>query len=335
MTCEAIRQLLLSLDMDPASRQRVAEALSHVNSCQACHEAMRDFDRLSGVLRTTTAGFAEARSDALQHGDEPSTQPPELFFEQTSPAGGWAMFEEKLLAAATGAGRSRPVFIGARRWISALAGLAAMLLVGWAAFQLGRKTTGDARRIVQAPETAPAVAMVVGSGLSPDEVARRVRAFDAIDRSFNGQTRWLMFSADNAEIGLSDQVRNAQAPTTRGAKVLLVRLNLVRGAEVVSKAELLIVAGTTANVVVRTEFGPVQYHIVTCASDPMQLSVQLQVPQEPGGIATTVAPNGSQAILGTHLELKPYMDASAGRLVFGHEAFDLQVAAASSDLPGS
>lgn len=144
-----------------------------------------------------------------------------------------------------------------------------------------------------------------------------------------------MFSGSSeAGVGLIDQC--PQSPPTRGSgeKILLLRLNLAHGADVVSQADVLIVAGTTANVVVPTKLGQLQYHIVTSAVDPMRLRVQVQVAGE-GGTGNAAGPNQSPAgmataVLGTSLQLEPYHGANAGRLFVDREAFDLQVAAAAA-----
>ena len=205
-----------------------------------------------------------------------------------------------------------------------------MVLVGWAAFHLGKQTAG----IRGTPASVP---LMADMGLSPDDVAQKVRAFGAVDQSFDGQAGWLLLSANNTDVGLN-QSAGSQRPTTRGAgtKVLLVRLNLVRGTDVVSEADVLIVAGTTANVVVPTKLGiPLQYHIVTSARDPMRLRVQVQVPRQGvvERVANMPASGPNMAELGTSLDLQPYRDATAGRLVLDRESFDLQVAAATSNLP--
>ena len=215
-----------------------------------------------------------------------------------------------------------------------------MVLIGWTAFHLGKKVSSGVAGapIGPVPDDGPSRPMLVR--LSPDDVAEKVRTFDAVDHSFYGLTRWLMLSGPNdTDVGLINQC--PQGPTQRraGDKILLVRLNLRRGADVVSEADVLIVAGTTANVVVPTKLGvPLQYRIVTSAVDPMRLQVQVKVPK-PGSVEMAAssqenALSSETAVLGTSLELEPYHDASAGRLVVGRQAFDLQVAAAASSLPG-
>ncbi len=209
-----------------------------------------------------------------------------------------------------------------------------MIIVGWGAYRLGEAA------LCSGPDRGFVLFSVGCRTLSPDDVAEKVRAFDVIDHNFDGRTRWLMFSGSSeAGVGLIDQC--PQSPPTRGSgeKILLLRLNLAHGADVVSQADVLIVAGTTANVVVPTKLGQLQYHIVTSAVDPMRLRVQVQVAGE-GGTGNAAGPNQSPAgmataVLGTSLQLEPYHGANAGRLFVDREAFDLQVAAAAApNLPG-
>jgi hypothetical protein len=335
MTCDDIQQLLLSLELDQQSRQGAFEALAHLESCVPCRLALQDYDKLTALLRP-----GQRFDESL-----PPLESPESDIEQSklpdqsnvSPTGGWEAFESKLLAASRG-GRWRPLAMRAHWWIPALGGLAAMVLVAWGAFHLGKRASSAGAPVVRLPVVGPPNSTLVR--LSPDDVAEKVRTFDAIDHSFDGQARWLMLSGpNNADVGLISQC--PESPTTRGTddKILLVRLNLIRGADVVSQADVLIVAGTTANVAVPTKLGvTLQYHIVTSALDPMRLRVQVQVPGEGGAVkvaaAHPLASGTAAAVLGTSLELEPYLDASAGRLVVDRQEFDLQVAAAASSLPG-
>jgi hypothetical protein len=341
MTCDDIRQLLLSLELDEESRRQVFEALAHLESCEPCRTALRDFDKLAALLHTgkhldeSLPPVVGAEADETPSAADLSPMLPDR--SGVSPTGGWEAFESKLLAAARG-GRQRPLLMRINRWLPALGGLAAIVLVGWGAFNLGMKASalGSGAPVAKVPSVGPPKATLVR--LSPDDVAEKVRTFDAIDHSFDGQTRWLMLSGpNNTDVGLINQCPESPATRRAGDKILLVRLNLVRGGDVVSQADVLLVPGTTANFVVPTKLGvPLQYHIVTSALDPMRLRVQVQVPGGAVSVAAArqVASAPATAVLGTSLELEPYRDASAGRFVVDRQAFDLQVAAAASSLPG-
>lgn len=304
---------------------------------------MRDFDQITSLLqggRRVERLPIDTSDDAAvtfpQQADRTIADP-----ASDAPAGGWEAFERKLLAASRGRARQRPVAVRSQRWIPAAASLAAMVLIGCFAFRIGRQSVGHGSpRIAEVPATAPSVTTVANVRLSPQDVEQGIRAFGAVDQSFDGRTRWLLLSANSTDVGLNNQgppYFNGRSANEANEKLLHLRLNLLRGAEVVSKADVLIVAGATANVIVPTRLGSIHYHIVTSALDPMRMSVQLQVlgKEAAQGIARSDLPVTGEAILGTNLDLKPYTDASAGRLVLGPQAFDLQVAAAASQLPGS
>ena len=92
----------------------------------------------------------------------------------------------------------------------------------------------------------------------------------------------------------------------------------------VSNADLVIVPGTAATVTVPTKQGnPVRYHVVTFADHPTRLAVRVEMPQQ----GTPGAPEAT-AVLGTSLELQPFRETAAGRLVTRSGAYDLMVAAA-------
>jgi hypothetical protein len=356
MTCDDIQQLLLSLELDEDSRRGVFEALAHLQSCEPCQLALRDYDKLTALLGTgEDLDEALPAIDRLDEHHQPSTtadSPPTLADQASvSPTGGWEAFEKKLLAAARGGrqrggrqrgGRQGPVSMRIHWWLGALGSVAAMVALAWGAYHLGKNAPGARGEtpVVNLSSVGTPNSTLVR--LSPDDLAEKVRIFFAIDHTLDGRARWLMLSGLNSiDVGLIDQC--PQGPTTRGIgdKILLVRLNLVCGNDVVSQADVLIVAGTTANVVVPTDMGvPLRYHIVTSALDPMRLRVQVQVPGEAGAVEVATSHQAvsasATAVLGTSLDLEPYLDASAGRIVLGRQTFDLQVAAAaaSSSLPG-
>jgi hypothetical protein len=218
--------------------------------------------------------------------------------------------------------------------------------VGWVAFQVGQRSDlhdrGDENLLSAASAAtrpaAPAHALPLAAipiSLGPADVAQQVRAFGEVDQVFDGRTNWLMLSANATDVGLSDQPDNSATPATQstttigsdvaaaGRKLLLVRLNLTSGTEVVSNADLIIVPGTAATVTVPTKQGtPVRYRVVTFADHPNRLAVRVEMPQSgPGAMDAT-------AVLGTSLDLQPFRETAAGRLVTHTGAYDLMVAAA-------
>lgn len=117
-SCDQARQVLLDPGLDEEKRERTFAALVHVNGCQDCQAALRDFDRIREV-------FASCRSDA-------------------DPPGGWQAFEERMTCSRRLQMRRAP-----RRWDS----VAASVLIGGLMFIAGGELRPAAS--VVAAATAP------------------------------------------------------------------------------------------------------------------------------------------------------------------------------------
>src|SRR3954454_10252390 len=63
MTCDAVRQLLLNLDLDAPARRRLAAALAHLEGCKQCTLAFHDFDRLAGLMSPGPRAHASDEPD--------------------------------------------------------------------------------------------------------------------------------------------------------------------------------------------------------------------------------------------------------------------------------
>ena len=151
-----------------------------------------------------------------------------------------------------------------------------------------------------------------------DEVMGRVQTFDEINQFFDGRTRWLLLSRGDTELGLDESTSPATRPALGSGRVALLRLKLLRGNDVVSDTDLLIVPGANAELVVSTSGGALlRYRVVTSASKPGL--VELRAELRP---ATAVEP---QAALATHLQLIPDRATSAGQLVTPTGAYNLAV----------
>lgn len=275
----------------------------------------------------------------------------------------------------TGAGRRLPAAFG--RWLPAGAAVAASLLVAFGGFRLGRQA-GNTVVIVQPPPQTGVVqptvtsptATAVTMALAPADVAQKVRTFREVNQAFDGRTGWLLLSGDQSDVGLIDAPASTSqdtSPVTQpaegtggppetagdprpasrpagpqggglGRKVVLVRLHLLRGADVVSDVDLVIVPGTTASVTVPTTDGTrLRYYVGTSADDPTRLAVRVEVPEQgsPAGGVREPGGDAAVAVLGTSLQVEPYHDVAAGRLVTPAGAYDLKIAAASSPLLAS
>lgn len=105
-SCDMARTTLFDSEVDAEQRKRLTEALAHLDGCEACQAAVRDYDR----IRDTLASF---RSDA-------------------EPEGGWSAFENRLLQV-----RLQPKPWRAQNWYA----LAASVLIGALGFDVGRLWT--------------------------------------------------------------------------------------------------------------------------------------------------------------------------------------------------
>ncbi|MHC4715863.1 MAG: hypothetical protein ACYS5V_02745, partial [Planctomycetota bacterium] len=160
---------------------------------------------------------------------------------------------------------------GASRWLRwpALATLAAAaMVVGAALWHLhlhGLPRTGR--------DDSAALA---AASLSPAEVDRHRRMFESVSEVFEGRTTWVALANGTSDIGL----RPAAVDRTH---VLLLRLVMSRQGKVVSNADLVMVAGQDARVVVPLADGrSVRYHVAS-GSEAGPLAVLAKVTGSPAG----------------------------------------------------
>lgn len=332
MNCQSTQQHLLDLGLDPDVRRRNIDAVEHLRDCPDCREAMQSYDQLAdAALPTDHSGSADETEDV-----------------SCLPVGGWAAFEARLQKTVTDAaagerfesargsssvGDAPPIRLpSADSGSRGSAGLLRPWLVGGAvaaSLMIGWSLRGWAPPQFASPQLAttpgtPAVADPKASAapLASADLQQQLKVFREVDRVFDGRTGWLMTTTTSnvSDVGLtSDQTA---APRSDG-KLLVVRLNLVRGDGKVSGTDLVIVPGVSASVAVPTGDATMHYRIETSAADPMQLAVRLEMPpgEESGAAGTT-------NVLGTQLRLQPYVGAMAGRLVTPGGTFDLNVSAA-------
>jgi hypothetical protein len=121
-----------------------------------------------------------------------------------------------------------------------------------------------------------------------------------------------MTSDSASDMGLASQ------PIARDARILLLRLAMVRGDNVVSRTDLAIVPGQSAILTVPFQQGrTLRYQIGTTTNEPTRMSIWVEV-QTPAGGETLAA-------LATQLDAEPGHAVSAGRLTTAAGMYELQV----------
>ena len=172
MSCDLIRQLLLDFGWDQADRHRAGQVLRHLESCEACRTAARDYDALRGVLR---AGEAEPMPD-----------------------GGWAGFEQRMVPAANSMSHRLSM-----RIVPRIAALAAAVLLGIGVAQLWSHWLAP-------PRMPPLIASSPPEHFTGDQIAQNVQAFEQVSQVFDRKTSWLLVSNGESKLGLASELASAQ-----------------------------------------------------------------------------------------------------------------------------
>lgn len=293
MSCDEVRQFLLD-DEDGRSRAVVE---SHLKQCSACQVASAGYARIRNVLQPTSRDRA------------------------AEPDAGWETFEQRLLAQKllaaprTNVRRGEGARIGARArfgWA-----VAASVVLGAAGFQAGRwypnhpaPLASDIKR-TDGPETTKPPP--THARLAEADVTRQVRAFEEVSQVFDGRASWVMVSDHAADMGLAPQPLERPQPA-----LLLLRLTMLRGNQIVSQTDLAIVSGQSADLSVPIPAGrTLRYQIDTTRDQPTRLNLWAEVQTPAGGQAL--------AALATTLQPKPGRNITAGRLTTAGGVYELQV----------
>jgi hypothetical protein len=299
-SCEAIREAVIDLGWSGDRRREMTAQLGHIERCEVCRTAMRELDEIRAVL----AGDERA-------GDERALEP----------AGGWSDFQDRLRTSVEQHHRKRH---GAA-WFKAFGAIAAALILAATGFWLGRQPTGS-------KQTAIGGALATGGLLpiSAADVARQVCAFGEVNQVFEGQTRWLLLTNAGADVGLDESSASTRIstgtfrPGVAKERVLVLRLNVSRGAELVSTADLVIVPGKTAELHVPTRDGSiVRYRVVTSSHDPSKLALRAEL---------NGAGGETQAAIGTDIHMREDGGTSAGELIAPSGRYDVKVAYAAASI---
>jgi hypothetical protein len=293
MQCSDVRQLLLDLDWTAVQRREVADALAHLERCADCRNAMEEFERVAEILK-------------------PVAQSP-------TPRGGWQAFEERLLDDAP-----LPHQRG-RRILPQLARLAAAFLLGVIVIEAYRAVSSKPTPIPPRDVAMNTNTNTNAVPFTPEEVVHNVKAFDEVSQAFDRRASWVMFAKDTSDVGLSDQPVAQQEPK----RLLLLRLTMSRGGDVISSSDLMIVAGQTASLTVPlTQGQSLRYEIGTTIGKPPRLSLWAELRTPRGDVGETIG------ALATQLQLEPNQKISAGEFVTSSGAYRLKIAFSEASYGG-
>lgn len=299
--CETVRQYLLAAGWDAEGRQQAAAMLRHAEDCAECRSAIGDFDRIRATLADSESDLAE-------------------------PAGGWEAMHDRMSDAL--AERAMPM----RRPVvrPGLAIAAALAAVAAATFHIGRflnpappAPTAMVQPVYlvdpQRAEPAPA-------RISSAEESHELQAFRQVADVYDGRAGWIMLSnsSDASDVGML-------SPDSRPSnKLLLLRLDLWHGHDLVSNSDLLVLAGQTADLTVPLETGQsLHYHVRTSSevdrddgSDHVFIALELNPPKSRNPLAA----------LATNLLLHPNQRTTAGWLATSAGDFELKIECKEAEL---
>jgi hypothetical protein len=225
--------------------------------------------------------------------------------DEEIPSAGWENFENKLtdtVARASTGGRPR-------KWTRFTLALAASLLIGSVGLIAGLSAWFRASPVAPGNETV--------AHLTDAEISQRTRAFTEINHVFDGRTGWVLISGAQSDMGLLPK------GAAEDQRPLLVRLDLSRQGQFVCKADVMIVAGQTADVTLPTGSGSLRCSLGTSAADAAILTLRAEVRAE--------AKQELEALLSTTIRLKGKHPIPVGQLVTPSGVYDLKVLFA---LPG-
>lgn len=310
MSCNPIRQFLLEAGWNAEQRRQAAEYLRHLEQCEACRAAIEDFD----VLRTALAPAC----------------PPE-------PAGGWDALRRRI---------ADPIPQRHPNWFRNGLMIAASVLVALGIFLAGREiaTSSITTVVIREPSSAgPAQPAVLSNAppiapsnppsnppstepalmpISAGEMSHEVRAFRQVCQVYDGNAGWMMVSQNNSDVGM---ISEPVSPTRR---VLVLRLGLWHGRELVSNSDLLVLAGQKADLTVPLALGQsLHYRIGTSTDEPTQLSLWLELKTPQGGQPL--------AALSTTLQMRRGQRLTAGKLATSAGEYELKIEFAGAEVGDS
>jgi hypothetical protein len=226
-----------------------------------------------------------------------------------APDAGWDALATRLEHAAARPRRGR---LWLATWTSAAA--AAVLLAGLA----GHAWRGaGAHRPVSNHQAAAA-----SPAFATHEIRDDVSVFHQVADVFDQRASWVLLSDQTSDVGLG------RDPTQCEDRLLLLRLLLSRGTQVVSSADLVIVPGEGADLTVPVENGLRLCYRITAGGQPQtHLSIWAEL-QNAAGTGRTLA------ALATDLPVEPGQTLRAGEMVTTTGNYVLKVAYTQASLNG-
>ena len=154
--------------------------------------------------------------------------------------------------------------------------------------------------------------------ISPGDFSHEVRAFRQVSNVYDGHAGWMMVSQNDSDVGVVSE------PVSQSKRVLVLRLDLWHGKELVSNSDLLVLAGQKADLTVPLETGQsLHYRIGTSADEPTQLTVWLELKTPEGGEPL--------AALATNLQMRRGQKVTAGKFATSAGEYELKIDFASTD----
>ena len=281
---DQIQRAILDGDWTEAKLNEAQRILDHLEAAPDDRDALRQYDALRSALACT---------------DDDAVAPP----------GGWQALETSWRdrRAAPGALQTEPR-AAVHRWLSWPAAMAAAIVLaaaGWSIVLLRNPGRDDVTRLA------------AGASLnfihSKEEIQQDVRAFEDTQDVYDQRARWVAATSAAADVGL------AESPIAIADRLLLLRLTMLRGKNVIAQANLTIVPGQEADLTVPSNTGlAVRFQIATTRDEPTRLTVWTDV-RVPGGQDQTLA------ALATDLRFEPRKVVTAGQWATSTGKYRLEV----------
>jgi hypothetical protein len=254
MSCDHIRRSFLDHDWDEAALHEAVAMAEHLARCEACREAVGQYDTLRQLLHV-------------------SETVPEL---------------DDLSATAKPHCSSGVRLQRIARWAGS-AMIAASLLIAIAGWSMYFGAVYRTDEIVLTPTPQSRSPMPNANSASPSirlteaDMTHNAAVFQTVSETFEGRTGWVAIAGQSADLGLLD------APPPRSGKVLLLRIVVSRNGSQISNTDLMVLPGQTASLDVPFESGQIlHYTVATSAGADQRLAIWAEV-RMPGEAAETLA----------------------------------------------
>jgi hypothetical protein len=165
MECDSARRVLLEHDLGQAQRVSVRAALEHLDACDACGDAVEDYDRIRESLRSPDTGI--------------------------EPEGGWPAFEQRLSQQVVM--RSRTV----RLMPAALAACITMAVTGWGLY------LWNGHHAQMSGNVVPARLLNLANP-SEQEIVDRMQVFDQVSQVFDHRAGWVLIADHGSDVGVGN-----------------------------------------------------------------------------------------------------------------------------------